>query len=338
MNVQDFKDAFPGSIIKEDEPLSNYTYTKTGGPADILVFPRQKEEIAEIVRWIHQAGWPLTILGNASNLIVKDGGIRGVTLILTEMDQVVVEEETIVAQCGAALINVSKRAYKASLTGLEFACGIPGSIGGAVYMNAGAYDGEVKDVIEKVTLLTREGELKEVSNADMGFVYRNSRLQTSGDIALDVTFKLEKGEKAAIKERMDELTHLRESKQPLEYPSCGSVFKRPTGYFTGKLIQDAGLQGLKWGGAQVSTKHAGFIVNIDGATATDYLELIEHIKQVILEKNDVQLETEVRIIGEDPEDPTVSAAEKGKEMVKKAKKRIQEKLKTEESSMRVAEQ
>jgi UDP-N-acetylmuramate dehydrogenase len=336
MNVQDFKKAFPTSLIKENEPLSNYTYTKTGGPADILVFPRQKDEIASIVKWIHDENWPLTILGNASNLIVKDGGIRGVTLILTEMDQVSVTGDTIVAQCGAALIDVSKRAYKASLTGLEFACGIPGSIGGAVYMNAGAYDGEVKDVIEKVTLLTLEGEIREVSNQEMDFVYRNSRLQTSGEIALDVTFQLAKGEKEAIKSRMDELTHLRESKQPLEYPSCGSVFKRPTGYFTGKLIQDAGLQGLQWGGAQISTKHAGFIVNIDGATATDYLELIEHIKSVIFEKNGVELETEVRIIGEDPEEP--SATQKGKQMLSQAKRKIREKLKSEDASVRFAEQ
>lgn len=337
MNVQDFKKAFPKSIIKENEPLSRYTYTETGGPADVLVFPRQKEEMAEIVSWIHNEEWPLTILGNASNLIVKDGGIRGVTMILTEMDQVSVDNETIVAQCGAALIDVSKRAYKASLTGLEFACGIPGSIGGAVYMNAGAYDGEVKDVIEKVTILTRSGELKEVDNADMGFVYRNSKLQESGDIAIDVTFKLEKGDAEAIRARMDELTELRTSKQPLEYPSCGSVFKRPTGYFTGKLIQDAGLQGLQWGGAQISTKHAGFIVNIDGATATDYLELIQHIKDVIMEKDGVELETEVRIIGEDPEEPS-SATSKGKNIVKQAKKKIQEKFGSEGSSVGFVEQ
>ena len=169
-------------------------------------------------------------------------------------------------------------------------------------MNAGAYEGEVKDVITSVTILTREGDIVEVSNEEMEFTYRNSILQTTDDIVLDVTFELEKGNPEEIKERMDELTFLRTSKQPLEYPSCGSVFKRPTGHFTGKLIQDAGLQGLTWGGAQVSEKHAGFIVNIDGATATDYVELIKHIQEVILEQFDVELEREVRIIGQTVEE------------------------------------
>ena len=165
-------------------------------------------------------------------------------------------------------------------------------------MNAGAYEGEVKDVIEKVTILTRDGRVIEAQNDEMEFTYRNSKLQKTDDIVLDVTFALKSGNPEKIKERMDELTFLRTSKQPLEYPSCGSVFKRPTGHFTGKLIQDAGLQGLTWGGAQISTKHAGFIVNIDKATATDYVELIDHIQEVILDQFDVQLETEVRIIGE----------------------------------------
>ena len=165
-------------------------------------------------------------------------------------------------------------------------------------MNAGAYEGEVKDVIETVTILTLDGRVIEVENEDMEFTYRNSKLQETNDIVLSVTFKLKSGNADKIEERMEELTFLRTSKQPLEYPSCGSVFKRPTGHFTGKLIQDAGLQGLIWGGAQISMKHAGFIVNINKATATDYIELIEHIKEVILDQFDVLLETEVRIIGE----------------------------------------
>ncbi len=314
MNAEEIKKDFPESIIKLNEPLSKYTYTKTGGPADAVIFPRQKEELIKLVRWIHARKWPLTVLGNASNLIVKDGGIRGVVIILTEMDQVKVKENVIKAQSGAALIDVSKRAYSASLTGLEFACGIPGSIGGAVYMNAGAYDGEVRTVIKEVEVLTLDGRVLMMSNEEMEFDYRHSIIQETEDIVLEVTFQLEKGNKEKIKSRMDELTYLRSSKQPLEYPSCGSVFKRPTGYFTGKLIQDAGLQGLTWGGAQISTKHAGFIVNIGGATATDYIELIRHIQQVIWEENQVRLETEVRIIGEDPvttetvvEDATVDA-------------------------------
>lgn len=288
----------PNLIVKENDPLANYTYTETGGPADLLFFPASIAEVSAVINWVHEEGLPLTILGNASNLIVRDGGIRGVTVILTELNQVHVDDTTMVVESGAAIIEVSEIAYKHELTGLEFACGIPGSTGGAVYMNAGAYEGEVKDVISKVTILTRTGEIIEASNEEMAFTYRNSILQKTDDIVLDVTFELKNGDPVKIKERMDELTFLRTSKQPLEYPSCGSVFKRPIGHFTGKLIQDAGLQGLTWGGAQISEKHAGFIVNIDHATATDYVELIAHIQKVILEKFDVELEREVRIIGE----------------------------------------
>lgn len=298
VNYTEIIEKYPSIIVKENEPLSNYTYTETGGPADLLFFPASIEEVSAVVDWVRNENLPLTILGNASNLIVRDGGIRGVTVILTELNKIKVKKNRLIVESGAPIIEVSEKALTEELTGLEFACGIPGSTGGAVYMNAGAYEGEVKDVIETVTILTRDGEIIEVKNDDMEFAYRTSKLQKTQDIVLEVTFKLKSGNPDKIKERMDELTFLRTSKQPLEFPSCGSVFKRPTGHFTGKLIQDAGLQGLTWGGAQISMKHAGFIVNIDGATATDYIELIEHIKEVILEKFDVQLETEVRIIGE----------------------------------------
>ena len=298
MNYTEILKEHPNLIVKENEPLSNYTYTQTGGPADLLFFPATTAEISAIISWVKTEDYPLTILGNASNLIVRDGGIRGVTVILTELNNISVEGKTMVAQAGAPIIEVSATAYANELTGLEFACGIPGSTGGAVYMNAGAYEGEVKDVIKKVTILTRDGEIIEASNEEMEFTYRHSKLQETQDIVLDVTFELKKGDADEIKERMDELTFLRTSKQPLEYPSCGSVFKRPTGHFTGKLIQDAGLQGLTWGGAQISMKHAGFIVNINSATATDYIELIAHIQKIILERFEVELETEVRIIGE----------------------------------------
>lgn len=291
---------FPDSTIKESEPLSAYTYTKTGGPADILVFPKKKSEVIELIHWVNERSLPLTVLGNGSNIIIKDGGIRGVVMILTEMNKIQVEGTMIRAQGGARLIDTSFAAHEHELTGLEFACGIPGSIGGAVYMNAGAYDGEVREVIEAVVVLTREGDVKILENEELDFGYRHSSIQESHAIVLEVIFHLEKGKGAAIKERMDELTLLRESKQPLEHPSCGSVFKRPAGYFTGKLIQEADLQGKRWGGAQISEKHAGFIVNIDQATATDYIELIEHIQEVIFEKHGVELATEVRIIGEDP--------------------------------------
>lgn len=265
----------------------------------MLVFPKTKDEVAAIVAWVNEKQLPLTVLGNSSNVIIKDGGIRGIVMILTEMKQMEVKRHRLIVQSGARLIDASRMALAERLSGLEFACGIPGSVGGAVYMNAGAYDGEVEEVIESVVVITREGKIKSYEKDELEFSYRHSKLQETNEIVLEVVFHLEKGNREAIKARMDELTALRESKQPLEYPSCGSVFKRPTGYFTGKLIQEAGLQGLIWGGAQVSMKHAGFIVNINQATATDYIELIAHIKKVIMEQYGVPLETEVRIIGED---------------------------------------
>lgn len=289
---------FPNLDVKENEALSNYTYTETGGPADLLFFPETVAEVTAVIDWTAEKGYPLTILGNASNLIVRDGGIRGVTVILTKLNDLRIEKNKMIVQAGLPIIELSEKAYEEGLTGLEFACGIPGSVGGAVYMNAGAYGGEVKDVIKTVTVLTADGEIKELKNKEMHFSYRNSILQETKDIVLEITFKLKSGNKEEIKEKMDELTTLRTDKQPLEYPSCGSVFKRPEGHFTGKLIQDAGLQGLIWGGAQVSTKHAGFIVNIGEATATDYIELIKHIQDVIYKRYGVELEREVHIIGE----------------------------------------
>ena len=300
MSIKQLKKQFPNVTMKENEPLANYTYTETGGPADLLIFPKTEKEVVELVTWIKEFDLPLTVLGNASNLIVKDGGIRGVVMILTDMKAIVVEGNRVIAQSGAKLIDTSYAGLKASLTGLEFACGIPGSIGGAVFMNAGAYEGEVSEVLESALVLTSEGEVKRLSNQELEFSYRHSALQTNGSIILEAVFALKKGDHEMIQKRMEELTFLRESKQPLEYPSCGSVFKRPTGYFTGKLIQEAGLQGKIWGGAQISEKHAGFIVNINQATATDYIELIAHIQEVILKNTGVELETEVRIIGEDP--------------------------------------
>lgn len=299
MNLTKLVEAFPQSIIKLDEPLSHYSYTKTGGNSDAIVFPRTIEETQKLIAWIHKERLPLTILGNASNLIVRDGGIRGVTMIMTEMKTISVTDQHLQAESGARLIDVCQVALDYELTGLEFACGIPGSIGGAVYMNAGAYGGEVKDVIESVTVLTRDGQIMSKSNEEMNFSYRHSYMQSSDDIVLAVTFKLEPGDVVKIKEKMDELTYLRESKQPLDLPSCGSVFKRPEGYYTGKLIQDAGLQGVSIGGAQVSKKHAGFIVNIGNATATDYINLIKHIQNQIFKIYKVTLEREVRIIGDD---------------------------------------
>ncbi|GAF64848.1 UDP-N-acetylenolpyruvoylglucosamine reductase [Bacillus sp. TS-2] len=303
MNNTVYKDLL--SILKNDEnikinqSLSYYTYTKTGGPADVIVFPTSIEQVQQIYMYTLENQLPLTILGNASNLIIKDGGIRGVVMILTEMKQVNRDGYVIKAQSGAAIIDVSRFALEHSLTGLEFACGIPGSIGGALYMNAGAYGGEVSDVLVEASVLTKAGQLKTISAAQLELGYRTSNIEANGYLVLEATFRLTEGNPAEIKAKMDELTFLRESKQPLEYPSCGSVFKRPPGHFAGKLIQDSHLQGKRIGGAEVSTKHAGFIVNVDGATATDYLELIAHVQNEVRNKFSVELEREVRVIGED---------------------------------------
>lgn len=299
MNKENLVKNLPEMNLLFDEPLMNYTFTKTGGPADVLVFPKTQEEVKEVVDYCRKNEISWIVLGNASNLIVQDGGIRGMVIMLTEMNQIRVEGTTVIAKAGAKLIDTTYAALEASLTGFEFACGIPGSIGGAIYMNAGAYGGEVKDVLAEVDVLLEDGTLKTLTNEEMAFSYRHSKVQEMNAIILEARFQLTAGDQEIVKRRMEELTELRQSKQPLEYPSCGSVFKRPVGHFTGQLIQQAGLQGLKWGGAQISEKHAGFIVNIDHATATDYIELIAHIQEVIKETFDVCLETEVRIIGEE---------------------------------------
>lgn len=292
--------AFPRVKLMQNEPLSNYTNTKTGGKADFLAFPANSDEVQELVIYANQQNLPITVIGNASNLIVKDGGIRGLVMILTGMDHVETKDNQIVAEAGASLIEVTKVAQRHSLTGLEFAAGIPGSVGGAIFMNAGAYGGEISMVADSVTVLTPDAKLKTIQRDDLDFGYRHSRVQDEGDIVITATFKLRPGAPTKIQAKMDDLNARRASKQPLELPSCGSVFKRPTGYFAGKLIHDAGLQGYQSGGAQVSTKHAGFIVNVDHATASDYLAVIKHVEATVLTKAGVQLETEVRIIGEDP--------------------------------------
>ncbi|MGQ2282501.1 UDP-N-acetylmuramate dehydrogenase [Apilactobacillus kunkeei] len=285
--------------LLKNEPLSKYTFTETGGPADLVAFPKNTEEVRELLAMAKRDDIPITVLGNASNLIIKDGGIRGLVIILTEMNEITSHDDLVIAQAGARYIDTTIVAQQHGLTGMEFAAGIPGSIGGAVFMNAGAYGGETAEVIESVTVLTPENEIKTLSNSELDFGYRHSAVQDQDDIVLEATFKLSTGDKDKIQAEMNHLNELRESKQPLDLPSCGSVFKRPEGYFAGKLIHDAGLQGYQSGGAQVSKKHAGFIVNIDNATATDYLNVIKHVQETVYAKNKVHLETEVRIIGQD---------------------------------------
>ncbi len=287
-------------LIK-DKQLKDHTYTKLGGAADYFVTPKTYEEVQEIVRFARREQLPYTLLGNGSNLIIKDGGIRGIVICFSKLKDIQVSDQTIVAQSGARIIEVSRTAHRHTLTGLEFACGIPGSVGGALYMNAGAYGGEVKDVLISSKLMTKDGEMIDLPASELDLHYRTSNIPANEYIVLEATFGLKEGDQEAIKAVMDDLTHKRESKQPLEYPSCGSVFKRPPGYFAGKLIQDSGLQGKQIGGAQVSLKHAGFIVNKEKASADEYISLIEHVQDTVYANFEVRLEREVKIIGEDPQ-------------------------------------
>ncbi|GGV14617.1 UDP-N-acetylmuramate dehydrogenase [Lactobacillus acetotolerans] len=286
-----------GIDIQKQIPLSKYTFTKTGGPAEYLAFPKNLDELKKLVQVTQEKDIPLTVIGNASNLIIRDSGIAGLVIILTEMKKITVKVNTVTAEAGARIIDTAFTAARAGLSGLEFAAGIPGSVGGAIFMNAGAYGGETQNVVQSVKVLTRNGEFKTYSNKEMNFSYRHSLVQDNKAIVVSATFGLKHGDKLKILDEMHYLNALRRYKQPLEYPSCGSVFKRPTGHFVGPMIIKAGLQGKQIGGAQNSTKHAGFIVNKGGATATDYLNLIHLIQKVIKEKFGIDLHTEVRIIG-----------------------------------------
>lgn len=290
---------FPDIKILHDEPLSKYTFTHTGGNADWLAFPTEVDQVQQLVEFAKKNSLAVTVLGNASNLIVKDGGIADLTIILTGMNKITVNGNDVTAQAGAAYIETTKVARDHSLTGIEFAAGIPGSIGGAIFMNAGAYGGETEDVVSKATIMLPDGTIESLNHDQLDFGYRHCSVQDNHGIVLDATFALKPGDKAAITAQMDDLNARRAAKQPLDLPSCGSVFKRPKGYFAGKLIHDAGLQGYTSGGAQVSTKHAGFIVNINNGTATDYLNVIHHVQKTVKDKFGVSLETEVRIIGRD---------------------------------------
>ncbi|MFJ7649566.1 UDP-N-acetylmuramate dehydrogenase [Lysinibacillus sp. NPDC097279] len=285
--------------IKLDELLQKYTMTKLGGKADVFVLPETEEEAIAVIRYAHKNNIPLLMLGNGSNMVVRDGGMRGIVVTFSHLDEIHINGDHVYAQSGALIKDVSKLAAAASLTGFEFACGIPGSIGGAMAMNAGAYGGEIKDIIISSKVLTKEGEILILSKEELELGYRQSSIAKKGYYVLSSEFQLAQGVKEEIDAKIADLTFQRESKQPLEYPSAGSVFKRPPGHFAGKLIQDSGLQGKGVGGAEVSTKHAGFIVNKGNATATDYIATIKMVQRVVKEKYDIDLETEVKIVGDD---------------------------------------
>ncbi len=291
-------------IYKDDEiefnaDMKQNTSFKVGGTADVLLCPKEYSQLQETVRICNENNIPFIVLGNGSNILVRDGGIREVVIKLTSINFLEISQNKIKAGSGVSLKEVSDFALENSLTGFEFACGIPGSVGGAVFMNAGAYNGEIKNVITQAEVLDREGNIKTLDKEQLSFDYRKSNIMEQGYIVLSAVFTLEYGDKETIKSTIDDLTARREEKQPLEYPSAGSTFKRPKGYFAGKLIQDCELKGFTIGGAAVSEKHSGFVINKGNATAKDVLDVISHVQETVMQKFGVKLETEVRIIGEE---------------------------------------
>ena len=297
--LMQIKEELAGIEILFNEPLKQYTYTKVGGAADYLAFPRNQYELKRIVTFANAQEIPWMVLGNSSNIIVRDSGIEGFVIMFDHFHDVRVNGYVIEAEAGAKLIDVTHVARYHSLTGFEFACGIPGSIGGAVYMNAGAYGGEIAHILQSCKVLTPEGEIKTLTAEELAFGYRHSKIQETGDVVISAKFALAPGNYDQIDQEMARLTHLRELKQPLEYPSCGSVFKRPVGHFAGQLISEAGLKGHRIGGVEVSEKHAGFMINVDHGTAKDYEDLIAHVIATVEKSAGVTLEREVRIIGKD---------------------------------------
>ena len=291
-------------IYKDDEiefnaDMKQNTSFKVGGTADVLLCPKEYSQLQETVRICNENNIPFIVLGNGSNILVRDGGIREVVIKLTSINFLEISQNKIKAGSGVSLKEVSDFALENSLTGFEFACGIPGSVGGAVFMNAGAYNGEIKNVITQAEVLDREGNIKTLDKEQLSFDYRKSNIMEQAYIVLSAVFTLEYGDKETIKSTIDDLTARREEKQPLEYPSAGSTFKRPKGYFAGKLIQDCELKGFTIGGAAVSEKHSGFVINKGNATAKDVLDVISHVQETVMQKFGVKLETEVRIIGEE---------------------------------------
>lgn len=285
--------------VKFNEEMKNHTTFKIGGAADIFISASGVDDARAVLDWCGETDTPCLVMGNGSNMLVSDKGIRGVVLqIGSGLSGFRVDGEEVYAEAGILMSALAKKILEAELTGFEFASGIPGTLGGGIYMNAGAYGGELKDIIEEVTYIDENNEIKTSANAELDFGYRHSMFETGKYVILSCKMRLKHGNYDEIKAQMAEYTRRRNEKQPISMPSAGSTFKRPQGYFAGKLIQDAGLMGYSVGGAQVSEKHAGFVVNKGGATAKDVLDLIEHIQKTVKEKFGVQLEPEVRLIGE----------------------------------------
>ena len=304
MNKQDIYENLLNILDKEDikidEPMKKHISFKVGGPADVLVKPKTEEQLKEIIKFVKNENIPFLIIGNGSNLLVKDGGIRGVVIELSNnFNYFEIDGNIVKVQAGALLSIVGKAVLKESLKGFEFAAGIPGTLGGALAMNAGAYGGEMKHIVKLVRLMDMDGNIVNFTNEQMEFDYRKSILSREEYVVLSAEIELEKGDYEEIKATMMHFTQQRVTKQPLSLPSAGSTFKRPPGHFAGKLIEDCGLRGLTLRGAQVSEKHCGFVVNLGDATAKDLLDLMYVVKSTVKSKFGVMLEEEVKILGED---------------------------------------
>lgn len=286
--------------VRFSEEMKNHTTFEIGGPCDVMIIPENKEQVLNTLKTIKEHDFSYMVIGNGSNLLVSDQGLRMAIIKLGEaFSQIKIEGEKVYAQAGAELAEVAKASIEEGLAGMEYVSGIPGNIGGAITMNAGAYGGEMKDIVGTVTCLGQDLEIRTYTNEDMHFSYRHSRVQEENLIVLEVELALEKGNQEEIDELYHSLTQRREEKQPLEYASAGSTFKRPEGYYAGKLIDDAGLRGYKHNNAMVSEKHCGFVINTGGAACDDVLYVIRHIQKEIYDKYRVKLQTEVKILGEE---------------------------------------
>ena len=298
--VKRLRDILSSERVMIKEPMKLHTTFKIGGPADYLIFPSSLQEVQQVFAVLNEFCVPFTVLGNGSNVLVRDKGIRGaIVKFNSPFSYIKREDNRLIVGAGALLKDVAKFAAEAGLSGLEFAVGIPGSVGGAVFMNAGAYGGEMRDCLFKVRSVTPEGEPAEFAAAALDLGYRQSVFQRNGHAICEVEMDLTFGDRAEIFAKMDEFTLKRETKQPLDLPSAGSTFKRPTGYYAGTLIDQTGLKGLTVGGAQVSEKHAGFVVNKGDATASDVLNLIAEVQSRVWAAHGVKMQPEVRIIGEE---------------------------------------
>ena len=297
--IRKFEDVIGKDRVLVEEPMKKHTTFRLGGAADYFLSPEKAEQVAELIHICREENISYFILGNGSNLLVSDRGYRGTVIqIFKNMNDIRVEGTKLYVQAGALLSAIARKALDAGLTGMEFASGIPGTVGGAAVMNAGAYGGEMKDIIKLVTVLTKEGEMKGLDASELQFGYRTSVIKENGYVVLEAVIQLCPGDKETIQKRMEELKEQRVTTQPLEYASAGSTFKRPEGYFAGKLIQDAGLRGYQVGGAQVSEKHCGFVINTGDAVAEDVWNLIHDVQEKVYDKFQVKLEPEVKFLGD----------------------------------------